>query len=228
MSHLLHIETATTVCSVALAENEKILFSKELNEGFTHAENLHLFIQEALKTTGLSVTQLNAVAVSKGPGSYTGLRIGVSAAKGLAYALNIPLIGVDTLQIMTRAAVKLSQKEGLYCPMIDARRMEIYTALYGKDLKPQTPVEALIVDQQSISKFDTGEPIFYFGDGMAKCRELLNTLPTAFFIENIAPSADNMAELAFAKFTNKDFEDLAYFEPFYLKDFLAGKKSTKA
>ncbi|MBL7932414.1 MAG: tRNA (adenosine(37)-N6)-threonylcarbamoyltransferase complex dimerization subunit type 1 TsaB [Bacteroidia bacterium] len=228
MAYILHIETATTVCSVALSQNEKTLFVKELDEGFTHAENLHLFIQEALSKTGIESKDLNAISVSKGPGSYTGLRIGVSSAKGLAYALNIPLISVDTLQIMAAMAYDTMKEKAFYCPMIDARRMEIYTNVYDQDLKAQSEIQALIVDENSIDTFKKYPKICFFGDGMPKCKTLLSTLTNAHFIEDIKPSAASMVKLAHAKFVSKSFEDVAYFEPFYLKDFMITKsKSAK-
>lgn len=228
MSYFLNIETATTVCSVSISEDQRLIFCKELNAGYTHAENLHLFIEEGLKETGLKAAQLNAIAVSKGPGSYTGLRIGVSAAKGLAYALNIPLISVDTLQIMSHSAsLTRHTASTLYCPMIDARRMEVYTAIYDQQLEPLTAIEALIVDETSIEKFGTYPDICFFGDGMEKCRSLLSVLANAQFLEKIVPSANFMPGLVDKKFRIKDFENLAYFEPFYLKDFLAGKKKQK-
>jgi tRNA threonylcarbamoyladenosine biosynthesis protein TsaB len=226
MSYILNIETATTVCSVSLAQEEKLLFCKELNEGFTHAENLHLFIDQALKETGIAAKQLNAIAVSKGPGSYTGLRIGVSTAKGLAYALNIPLISIDTLQIMAASAFSKQKEQILYCPMIDARRMEVYTAIFDAKLKAETSTEAFIVDEVSVQKFKAYQKICFFGDGMAKSRELLSLNENAVFLEEIHPSARYMPALAHEKFLNSHFENLAYFEPFYLKDFLiSGKKS---
>lgn len=227
MHYILNIETATTMCSVSIAKNGALIFCKEINDGFTHAENLHLFVEEALKESNLSVNDLSAVAVSKGPGSYTGLRIGVSAAKGLAYALKIPLVSVDTLQIMSHAATKLHPENALYCPMIDARRMEVYTALYDHELKHITPVEALIVDKETIEKFTSDSKIYFFGDGMPKCKPLLQTLPNAGFIDNIVPSAKDMCALSHKKFTENIVEDVAYFEPFYLKDFLILKKKNE-
>lgn len=224
MSYFLNIETATTVCSVSVFKNEELLFLKELDNGFTHAENLHLFIESGLKETGLSPSELDAIAVSKGPGSYTGLRIGVSTAKGLAYALSVPLISVDTLQIMTAAAAAQLKEEAIYCPMIDARRMEVYTALYDRQLQQQAPVNALIVDETSIESFRAYPNVCYFGDGMPKCRALLQSMSNAVFLDAIVPSAAHMIRPVLSKFNRKEFEDVAYFEPFYLKDFLILKK----
>jgi tRNA threonylcarbamoyladenosine biosynthesis protein TsaB len=227
MSHILHIETATTVCSVAISKNDELLFFKELNEGFTHAENLHLFIKEALKEAKLEIHQLSAISVSKGPGSYTGLRIGVSAAKGLAYSLEIPLISVETLRIMALSAFSYQKEPAFYCPMIDARRMEVYTSVYNGDLNRIEPIEALIVDEQSISRFKSYSKIFFFGDGMPKCKSIIGSLSNAHFIENVYPSAKYMCKPVWQKFLTNDFEDVAYFEPFYLKDFLIVKKESK-
>lgn len=220
MCYILNIETATTVCSVSISKNSELIFCKELDSGFTHAENLHLFIREALSESKLKIEQLNAISVSKGPGSYTGLRIGVSTAKGFAYALNIPLISVDTLQILAKQALLLKSEDAVYCPMIDARRMEVYTSVYNLNLKMQLPIEAMIVDEVSIKKFESFNRIYFFGDGMAKCKEVLSALKNAYFIEDLKPSAKYMPELSYQKFIAKAFEDVAYFEPFYLKDFM--------
>ncbi len=224
MTYILNIETSTTVCSVSLARDGELLAYRELNDGFTHAENLHLFIQALLVEAGIATQQIDAIAVSKGPGSYTGLRIGVSAAKGLAYALRLPLIAVDTLRVMSNHQLVVKNKDEFYCPMIDARRMEVYCGLFDSALTQQMPTEALIVDNHSIQKFRAWEKILFFGDGMAKCATVLQELPNATFIENVIPSARFMCSLSFEKFLSKTFEDLAYFEPFYLKDFLLIKK----
>lgn len=226
MVYILNIETATTVCSVSVSKNSEILAVKELDNGFTHAENLHLFIEETLINAGITIHQLNAIAVSKGPGSYTGLRIGASAAKGLAYALGIPLIALDTLMIMTAMAKEKSGSSKLFCPMIDARRMEVYTCLYDHNLELKSPVEALIVDETSIQKFN--QPgICFFGNGMDKCGDLLSTIQDPVFIQNVVPSARYMGSLAYSKYQVQSFENVAYFEPFYLKDFLIVKKVVK-
>ncbi len=227
MAYILHIETATTVCSVALSNKDQLLFSKELDDGYTHAENLHIFIQEALQEAGITTTQLQAIAVSKGPGSYTGLRIGVSAAKGLAFALNIPLLSVDTLQILSFQANSIVHDEGHFCPMIDARRMEVYTCVYNFKLEPKTTVKSLIVDELSVQEFNRDGIIYFFGNGMEKCKTLLKALPGARFIDNLKPSARYMVTLAYNKFLSGDFENTAYFEPFYLKDFMITKSKTK-
>jgi tRNA threonylcarbamoyladenosine biosynthesis protein TsaB len=224
MTYILNIETSTTVCSVSISKNEELLFCKELNEGFTHAENLHLFIQEALSSCVLKANELNAIAVSKGPGSYTGLRIGVSTAKGLAYALGIPLISVDTLQVMALSAQVKQKENAFYCAMIDARRMEVYSAIYDVNLNQVSPTEALILDEVPCSKFDQHAKIYFFGDGMNKCKELLSRNSNSNFMEGIIPSAKYMPGLSFKKFENQQFENVAYFEPFYLKDFMVAQK----
>ena len=155
VNHILCIETSTTVCSVCIIADEKIISFREVNNGFSHAENLHGFIEEVLKESNLSFSQLSAVAVSKGPGSYTGLRIGVSAAKGLCYALNIPLISIDTLQSMAWGAAQTKNDTVLFCPMLDARRMEVYCAVYTKNLETVLPVNALVLDEKSIEVFNS-------------------------------------------------------------------------
>lgn len=223
MAFILNIETATTVCSVSVSNNNELLAYKEIDNGFTHAENLHLFIETVLSEAKLGASQLSAIAVSKGPGSYTGLRIGVSAAKGLAYALQIPLISVDTLQVMAAAASEQKACD-FYCPLVDARRMEVYTAVYNKHLGRESAVEALIADEHSIAKYKQYTSIAFFGDGMLKCKALLSELGNSYFIDNITPSAKFMPVLAFKKFSDNHFEDVAYFEPFYLKDFMILKK----
>ncbi len=223
MALILNIETSTTLCSVALALDGKVIAVKETDEGYTHAENLHVFIESVLKAAKVSPTALNAIAVGSGPGSYTGLRIGVSGAKGLAYALKLPLIAVNTLQVMANAAVKESNHESplqLYCPMLDARRMEVYCAIMDHELKFTKETSAQIISEENLAYFKTDKPICFFGDGMPKCKEVLGKLPNVKFLENIKPSATSLAELAFSKFKKQQFEDVAYFEPFYLKDFL--------
>ncbi len=224
MSYILNIETSTTVCSVSLSKNAELIAWRELDEGFTHAENLHVFIGDLMRESGLSMKEISAVATSKGPGSYTGLRIGVSAAKGFAYALKLPLIGIDTLQLMCNHPDVLKHNNAVFCPMIDARRMEVYMALYNENLENVSPVEAFIVDEKSIQKFKNYAEVVFFGNGMPKCSEVLRTLPNSSFIDHIVPSARNMCSLSFKKFSNRIFEDVAYFEPFYLKDFLVLKK----
>lgn len=225
MPLILNIETSTTLCSVSIAKAGVILASKEVNEGYTHAENLHVFIEEVLAKAGKSVKDLNAVAVGSGPGSYTGLRIGVSAAKGLAYSLQIPLIALNTLQTMTAVAVQQNNSNVLFCPMLDARRMEVYTAIFDKDLNTVKETSAQILPE-ALSFFETGKSICFFGDGMPKCKELLSQIPNSLFIEGIVPSASGLAQLSYQKQLKGQFEDVAYFEPFYLKNFLINTKTS--
>lgn len=228
MNYLLHIESTSTVCSVALSNNNELLVLKEINTGYTHAENLHVFIQEILKEAGIATNQLAAVSVSSGPGSYTGLRIGFSAAKGLAFALNIPLITIDTLRALTVMALQKNNANVLYCPMLDARRMEVYCAVYDHQLSEITPANALILDNESIQVFKQNKPIYFFGDGMPKAKSLLETLPNVNFIDDITLSAKALIGLAYQKYTSKQFADTAYSEPFYLKEFFFNTPKNKS
>lgn len=216
MSYILNIETATKNCSVALAKEGITLICKEIaEEGYSHAERLHVFIEEVIKEAGISFQDLSAVAVSQGPGSYTGLRIGVSAAKGFCFALKIPLIAIDTLQIL---ASQVKIKDGLIVPMIDARRMEVYSAIYNSKFEKKREVEAEIIDENSFDEIQ--ETIYFVGDCAQKCKEIL-TKANFIFLENIKyPSAKEMGLLSFKKFKKNETEDLAYFEPYYLKDFM--------
>lgn len=207
-----------------MAAGERVLAAREINNGYTHAENLHVFIDQVLKEANLTLKELSAVAVSKGPGSYTGLRIGVSAAKGFCYTLKIPLISVDTLAAMASSAVSTLNKDILYCPMLDARRMEVYCAVYDKNGQAVMPVNALILDENSIAAFNLSKPVCFFGEGMPKARTLLEKIPGALFLENINPSAPAMLPAALQKLAAKKFEDLALFEPFYLKEFFIKPK----
>lgn len=226
MPLILNIETSTTLCSVSLAENGVVIGKKEVNEGYTHAENLHVFIEEVISAAKKTVKDLKAVAVGSGPGSYTGLRIGVSAAKGLAFALKIPLISVNTLQTMSVVAAQESKADVLFCPMLDARRMEVYTAIFDKEFRTIKETAAKILPDE-ISFFNVGSPICFFGEGMPKCKDLLKEIPGSSFIENIVPSAEGISKLSYQKFINDQFEDVAYFEPFYLKDFLIKEPKNK-
>lgn len=220
MAFLLHIESSSTMCSVALSNGESLVALKELDAGYTHAENLHVFIKELLQEQGISLSQLQAVSVSSGPGSYTGLRIGFATAKGLAYALRIPLIVVDTLKVLASLAARQYPGASLYCPMLDARRMEVYTALYNKSLGLEMTPVALVLNSESIACFHRpGTSICFFGDGMPKAKTLLESIPSAHFLEGIRPGSEAMIALAYRKFMDQDFADTAYAEPFYLKDF---------
>ncbi|MGC6471199.1 MAG: tRNA (adenosine(37)-N6)-threonylcarbamoyltransferase complex dimerization subunit type 1 TsaB [Flavobacteriales bacterium] len=221
MSYILNIETATKSCSVALSKNGQLIgCHEEVSERYSHSEQLTLFIQEVLTQNGLSQQDLDAIAFSSGPGSYTGLRIGLSTAKGLCYALEIPLISVSTLEAMAQLMIDKHPMK-IMCPMIDARRMEVYCALFGSI---QNPITAKVIDQDSFAEELEKYPLLFFGDGADKCQQVL-THSNAYFELGIYPSARGMLELAFQKFSKKDFEDLAYYEPFYLKEFVAGVRA---
>ncbi|MDN5284772.1 MAG: tRNA threonylcarbamoyladenosine biosynthesis protein TsaB [Mucilaginibacter sp.] len=228
MSIILQIETATTSCSVALAIDGKVLAFKQVNERNIHAEVITLFIEELVNKTGLTYNDLDAIAVSCGPGSYTGLRIGVSTAKGLCFALNKPLIAIETLEAMAYAIIGekiLEVDEGtLLCPMIDARRMEVYCALFNSKGLKVRPTAADIIDEQSFNDYLSQYKILFFGDGADKCEAVLGANSNAQFLPGFVNSATYLTQKAVEKFNNKEFEDVAYFEPYYLKDFIAGKK----
>ena len=216
MALILNIETATKNCSVSLSNEGKTMVCKEIAEqNFSHAEKLHLFIAEVLSENNLKFSDLKAVAVSQGPGSYTGLRIGVSSAKGFCYALNIPLIAVDTLQLLAK---QIQIEKGIILPMIDARRMEVFTAFYDKNFNQIRNVQAEIIDENSYAEID--EILHLVGDGTEKFKTTLTNDKFVFHSNVIYPSAKEMSALSYEKFQNQDFVDVAYFEPFYLKDFL--------
>ena len=225
MPLILCIETATTVCSVALASGGKLIILKEQNEGYTHAEKITLFIQDVMKQAGKKLSELDAVAVSMGPGSYTGLRIGVSTAKGLCYALDKPMIAIPTLRSMAASQLQTLnfKPQTLFCPMIDARRMEVYCAVYDEKLNEIRNTAAEIITENSFSDLLKDHQMIFFGDGALKCKEIFSHHSHAAFVDDVFPSAKNMIEMAEKKFTQKQFEDVALFEPFYLKDFVDGK-----
>lgn len=222
MSCILHIETSTEVCSVSASQDGASIFSKEDFNGPSHAVVLGVFVDEALSFIDNHAIPLDAVAVSCGPGSYTGLRIGVSMAKGICYGRNIPLIAIPTPEVMTVPVLLFQDlpEDALLCPLIDARRMEVYAAIYDRALKVKREISADIIDENSYSEFLAEHPVYFFGNGAAKCREKI-THPNAHFIENIHPLAKWMFPLAERAMAEKDFEDVAYFEPFYLKEFVA-------
>ena len=219
MALILNIETATKNCSVSLSNEGKTIVCKELAEqNFSHAEKLHLFIGEVLAENNFTFSDLKAVAVSQGPGSYTGLRIGVSSAKGLCYALNIPLIAIDTLQLLAK---QIQIENGIILPMIDARRMEVFTAFYDKNQNQIRNVQAEIIDENSYDEIE--EVLHLVGDGTAKVKNILVNEKFVFHPNVIYPSANEMSDVSFEKFQKQEFVDVAYFEPFYLKDFLLVK-----
>ncbi len=227
MARLLHIETATSLCGVALFEANTVLASKWENVGMSHAEQLHPFIQQLFTETQTLPQQLDAISVSQGPGSYTGLRIGLSTAKGLAYALNVPLILCSTLQIMANAFkqshIQLSTKP-LICPMLDARRMEIYTALYDWELNIINLAAAVIADETWVQSLPNSTPIYFIGNGVPKCQALLEK-PTHHFEATVYPYPEQAMQLVTKLYTAKQFTNVAYAEPAYLKPyFFASKK----
>lgn len=223
MGYILNIETSTKNCSVTIAKEGKTIICNEIaEEGYSHAERLHVFIETSLKEAGIDYADLKAVAVSQGPGSYTGLRIGVSAAKGLCFALGIPLIAVDTLQVLASQAIV---NDGLIIPMIDARRMEVYSAIFTSDLKNIRATEAQIVDESSFD--DINEKVYFVGDCADKCKSVLIKDNFVFLEEIKYPSAKEMSALSFDKYKISDFVDVAYFEPYYLKDFMITAKKAQ-
>ncbi|MBT3742710.1 MULTISPECIES: tRNA (adenosine(37)-N6)-threonylcarbamoyltransferase complex dimerization subunit type 1 TsaB [unclassified Polaribacter] len=217
MSIILNIETTTKNCSVSIAEKGEILAIKELNNGnYSHAEVLHPFILDVLKEANLTSNRIDAVAVSKGPGSYTGLRIGVSAAKGLCFALDKPLISIDTL---TSLSFSITIEEGIIVPMLDARRLEVYASVFNEKHQKIREIKAEIIDENSFCEYLERSKVYFLGDGSQKCKEII-THKNAIFIDAKFPSAQEMAKLSYEKYKISDIENVAYFEPFYLKDFI--------
>ena len=223
MSFILNIETATKNCSVSIAKNGATIVCKEIaEEGYSHAEKLHVFIEEVITEAGISVQDLAAVAVSQGPGSYTGLRIGVSAAKGLCFALNLPLIAIDTLQTLASQA---NVSDGKIIPMIDARRMEVYSEIFNANLEVERKIEAEVITEDSFASYT--ETIYFVGDCAEKCKPVL-TKENFVFLEDIKfPSAAAMSKISYDKYQKSDTVDVAYFEPYYLKDFMIAPPSKK-
>lgn len=225
MAKILSIETSTGVCSVAYSENGKVVASKELYEINSHASNLTVLIQELFSSdTTPDIKEIDAVAVSSGPGSYTGLRIGVSAAKGICYALNKPLIAIDSMHILSQPVVEHYQQNGtltpVFCPLMDARRMEVYTAIFNQKLEMIEAISAKIVDETTFTNWLNEYKVVFFGNGAEKCKGTIQH-SNAEFLEDCHPLAKNLAPLAEQFFNEQKFENVAYFEPFYLKDFVA-------
>lgn len=228
MAKLLFLETATQVCSVALAEDGKLISIKESQSANSHSSLLTSFIQDVLETANIKLQDLDAIVVSKGPGSYTGLRIGVSSAKGLCYSLDIPLISVNTLQsIAAGMSADIKDNKAFYCPMIDARRMEVYTAIFDYQNKEIEATSAKIIDENSFGELLNKKVVYFAGDGAAKCKAILSNYPNAKFLNGFRISSKDMIKIAFEKYKAKQFEDVAYFEPYYLKDFIAGIPKVK-
>ena len=218
--YILSIESSTDFCSVAVSDETTVVAHKEISQPRSHASMLAPIIDEVIKEAGITIKELSAVAVSEGPGSYTGLRVGLSTAKGICFGAKIPLIAINTLAILAQQG-KCEQCD-LIVPMIDARRMEVYAALYDRALNVKREIAADIVDENSYLEFLEKHPVYFFGNGSAKCREKI-THPNAHFIENIYPLAKWMFPLAEKAKAKEDFKDVAYFEPFYLKEFVASK-----
>ncbi len=225
MAIILHLETATTNCSVSISRDDEIIVLKENNAAsYSHSEQLHVFIKEALKEASLSFSDLDAVAISKGPGSYTGLRIGVSAAKGICFSLDIPLISIPTLQSM---ANQVDLKPGeLVIPVLDARRMEVYSCVYDNNYQEIRETRAEVINEDSFVEYLGENKVYVMGSGAEKCRGVLQH-PNFIFNESVVPSAKDMVSMAFEKYESKQFEDVAYFEPYYLKDFVLQQKKKK-
>tara|TARA_R110002049_G_scaffold293731_2_gene478975 strand:- start:22210 stop:22884 length:675 start_codon:yes stop_codon:yes gene_type:complete len=218
--YILNIETATTNCSVSLSKEGKTIVLKEDNDkNYSHAEKLHVFIDAVLKEAKIASNDLSAIAISKGPGSYTGLRIGVSAAKGLCFALDKPLISVPTLEALANQVVA---NDGIIVAMLDARRMEVYSAIFDADYNEIRETEAQILNEDSFSDYLEKGKVYFIGNGVEKTKALIHH-PNAMFVENKLPSANDMSLLAYHKYKKSDTEDVAYFEPYYLKDFVALK-----
>ena len=224
MALILNVETASEICSVALSDEKGLIYILENTEGKSHASLVSVFINDILQKHHLTAENLNAVAVSMGPGSYTGLRIGVSVAKGICFGAGLPLIAVPTLQSLTIAAAGNSEfkneTEAWFCPMLDARRLEVYMAFLDKQFHFTTDIKAEIIHEDSFADVLAKRIVYFFGNGSAKCRDIIKH-PNAKFIERINLSARDMITLSQKAFLNKKFEDVAYFEPFYLKDFVA-------
>ena len=227
MAVILIIESSTEVCSVALSVDGLLTDVKESKEGQNHARLVTVFAEELLSRNNIKPDKLSAVAVSKGPGSYTGLRIGVSTAKGICFARHIPLIAIGTLEAMTQHVIQNRKlynipedKPALFCPMIDARRMEVFSMLYTEDGSVLKPITAEIIDEAFLSEELIKNHVVFFGNGSEKCKKTLQS-PNALFISDIDASAKFMCQLAWELYNKNKFEDVAYFEPFYLKDFVA-------
>jgi tRNA threonylcarbamoyladenosine biosynthesis protein TsaB len=221
MALLLSMESSSKTCSVALHNENGLIASYTISEERSHSKVITVLIEKLIKENKFLMRNIDAVAISKGPGSYTGLRIGVSTAKGLCYALEKPLIAINTLQAMAYQIDKTIYNDYLLCPMIDARRMEVYTALFDSSNCFITETEAKIIDENSFNERLVSNKILFFGDGSLKCQSLLSRHKNAYFIEDMNPSAIYIGHLALESFNKRSFEDLAYFEPFYLKDFVS-------
>lgn len=224
MVTILNIETATKNCSVSISRNGEIIALKEFNDGnYSHAEVLHSYIIDIVKEANISLNDLDAIAVSKGPGSYTGLRIGVSTAKGFCFAIEKPLIAIDTLTSLAHA---ISIEEGIIIPLLDARRMEVYSAIFDHEYQQIRDIKAEIIDENSFSSYLNNQKVYFLGDGALKCQEIIKHTNT-IFINAVDPSSKEMGKLAYEKYQKSNFENVAYFEPFYMKDFIVVPEKKK-
>ncbi len=222
MPLILSIESTTNICSVALSKNKKLITLKETDIDNSHSKLLSVFIEKIITENNLTVSDLDAIAVSKGPGSYTGLRIGVSLAKGLCYGANLPLISINTLKSLAFGyinKIKKFQEKTLFCPMIDARRMEVYYSVFNIELEELILVAAKVITENSFSEILNKNKVHFFGNGAIKCQDIIKHKNAVF--NDFDMSASFLSQLAYQKYLKKDFEDIAYFEPFYLKNFIA-------
>jgi tRNA threonylcarbamoyladenosine biosynthesis protein TsaB len=224
MAVILSIETSTAPCSVALHDNQNIIAVAEVHKEYSHASKLALLVQQVIMLADVKMSQINAVAVSSGPGSYTGLRIGTSLAKGLCYALGIPLLSVPTLQIMAYRVSQMNIADAFLCPMIDARRMEVYCQVFDHNLEEQEPVQPIVIDGNAFDSYLRIKPVIFFGNGAMKCRQII-IHENATFLPGIEPSAVQLGEIANKKFTAGEVENLFEFVPHYLKEFFIKRKS---
>ncbi|TPE45122.1 tRNA (adenosine(37)-N6)-threonylcarbamoyltransferase complex dimerization subunit type 1 TsaB [Pontibacter mangrovi] len=220
MPLLLALETSTTVCSIALYKGQQLLGASELQIEKSHSSHITVMVSQLVENCGATLQDLSAVAVSGGPGSYTGLRIGVSTAKGLCFSLNIPLLEVSTLYGLAAQVISMTPNPDryLFCPMLDARRMEVYTCLLTHELQEVEPIAPVVLDEHTLEARLQGQPIIFFGSGAAKYKSMVNTKAEALFIDGVLPNAKTIGALALPKYEEQAFEDVAYYEPFYLKD----------
>ena len=225
MALILSIETSTTVCSVALHEDKKLISVLEIHQEYSHASKLASLVDQITKLTGIALDQLNCVAFSSGPGSYTGLRVGASLAKGLCYSLDIPLVAVSTLEVLAHQVSVTNTSDVFLCPMLDARRMEVYCQMFDHDLSEQAPITSKIVDEESFQEYLRIKPIIFFGSGASKCSTVISH-SNAKFLFDVYPSAVQVGALAFKKLEENKVEDLVQFVPLYLKEFFIKKKVT--
>ena len=229
MALILSLETATAVCSVALHKEGKLLALHELHLRQSHSALLGVLVKDIVRYAGYALEDLDLIAVSKGPGSYTGLRIGTASAKGLCFALDIPLVGINTLEAMAYGVAGYTTSESHLCPMIDARRMEVYVLIADQQMNVIMPTHAIVVEEGAFEDYMKEQSLLFFGDGAAKCKAVLSANPNARFVDDVTPSAKDIGALAYDlhKANKLVYEDLAYFEPFYLKEFMAKQPKVK-